>query len=115
MPPRFGSSSATAGAAIDIALSKTATVADFPIGCLKLDLPVPRPRSFATPAKAGAHFTHGSRPSPGWQAVSIRFTAFLGIDLFVEPDCRQVLIDEMRRGDFEALHIGPVRHDPMSP
>jgi hypothetical protein len=63
VPPRFGSSSATAGAAIDIALTKTATAAAFPIGCLKLDLPMPGRSGFAIP-QPGAHFSHVSRPSP---------------------------------------------------
>src|SRR5712691_4825002 len=35
--------------------------------------------------------------------------------LIVEPDPCQILIDEMGRGDFETLHIGPIRHDPMPP
>src|SRR5271155_2591988 len=35
--------------------------------------------------------------------------------LSIEPDCRQILIDEVRRADLEALHIGPIRHDPMPP
>src|SRR5690242_5156703 len=101
MPPRFGSSSA--GAAIDIALSKTATAANSPIRCLTLDLPPRNGHNSATPA------------SPGWGAISIRFTASFAIDLFVEPDCCEILIDEVCRGDFEALDVGPVRHDAVPP
>ena len=35
--------------------------------------------------------------------------------LLVEPEPRQVLIDEMGRRDLEALQVGPIRHDPVPP
>ena len=35
--------------------------------------------------------------------------------LFVQPDCRQVLIDEMARPDFPALHVRAVRDAPEPP
>jgi hypothetical protein len=97
VPPRFGSSSATAGAAIDIALTKTATAADFPIGCLKLDLPVPGRSGFATPV-AGAHFSHVSRPSPSLRQDDEQYQSDLQLVvasvLFVEPDRCEISIDE---------------------
>src|SRR5438067_13430416 len=35
--------------------------------------------------------------------------------LSVEPQPRQVLVDEMRRGDLEALEVGPVRNNAVPP
>src|SRR5882762_7029640 len=35
--------------------------------------------------------------------------------LLVEPEPRQVLIDEMGRRDLEPLQVRPVRHDPVPP
>src|SRR5271167_1430871 len=49
----------------------------------------------------------------GWASIAAAV-----MTLFVQPDCRQVLIDEMARADFPALHVRAVRdaaeppHDP---
>src|SRR5437763_9045070 len=40
---------------------------------------------------------------------------FLACSLFVEPDRRQILVQEMARADLPALHIGAVRHDAVPP
>src|SRR5499427_7935720 len=34
---------------------------------------------------------------------------------FIEPDCRQILVEEMARTDLPAFDIGAVGHDPVPP
>src|SRR6516225_1966207 len=49
--------------------------------------------------------------SPDWIAISSSCSSVL----FIEPDLRQVLINEVRRADFPALHIRTIRNYPVPP
>ena len=49
-------------------------------------------------------------------AVTVqRVVLWFGFRLFVEPDRRQILVDEMAWADLPAIDIGVLRHDPIPP
>src|SRR5229473_6193448 len=65
-------------------------------------------------SSAGA--ASGGTPKSAANRASLIFiTSSCSTVLFIEPDRRQILIDEVGWADLEALHVRPVRHDPVPP
>src|SRR5216683_5980470 len=66
-------------------------------------------------SSAGAGAANAAAPRNAANIADLISTKLLPAFLLVEPDLRQILVDEVRRADLEPLHIGPVGHDPVPP